>query len=226
MHAAFPTAALLEVYGTTELAPRATALIDEHQLLDQPRARSCGRAIPGVRLRVLDPAGRLAPRGTIGEIVVRGPNVMLGYWNKPAETAAALKDGEFRTGDLGYLDEEGYLFLVDRSKDMIVAGSENVYSTEVEAVLHRHSAVLEAAAFGIPDDKWGEAVHATVVLGPQQRDTTAAELIDFCRQAIAGYKVPKRIDIRTEPLPKSAAGKILKRELRAPFWAGRRRAVN
>jgi acyl-CoA synthetase (AMP-forming)/AMP-acid ligase II len=143
---------------------------------------------------------------------------MQGYWNKPEATAAALVDGWYRSGDVGYQDDEGYVFLVDRAKDMIVTGGENVYSTEVEEVLYRHPAVLEAAVFGIPDERWGEAVHAVVV---PRHDVDPAELVAHCREAIAGYKVPKRIDLRHEPLPKSGAGKVLKRELRAPFWAGR-----
>jgi long-chain acyl-CoA synthetase len=124
------------------------------------------------------------------------------------------------------MDEEGFLFLVDRSKDMIVTGGENVYSTEVEEVLYRHPAVLEAAVFGIPDEKWGEAVHAVVVPRPGGAKPTAAELIAFCRERIAGYKVPKAIELRGEPLPKSGPGKVLKRELRAPFWKDQQRAVH
>jgi long-chain acyl-CoA synthetase len=165
---------------------------------------------------VLDTDGSPAPVGVVGELAIRGPNVMHGYWNKPAETAAALVDGWYRSGDLGYRDHESYLYLVDRAKDMIVTGGENVYSTEVEDVLYRHPAVLEAAVFGIPDEHWGEAVHAVVVL---RAPATVDELADHCRRSIAGYKVPKRIQIREESLPKSGAGKILKRELRAPFWA-------
>ena len=150
-------------------------------------------------------------------MVVRGPNVMAGYWQKPTETAAALVDGWYRSGDLGYQDEEGFLYLVDRAKDMIVTGGENVYSTEVEEVLYRHPAVLEAAVFGVPDEHWGEAVHAVVV---PRHEVTPEQLIDHCRAAIAAYKVPKVIELRGEPLPKSGAGKVLKRELRDPYWSG------
>jgi long-chain acyl-CoA synthetase len=142
---------------------------------------------------------------------------MVGYWNKPAETATALVDGWYRTGDVGFQDEEGFVFLVDRAKDMIVTGGENVYSTEVEDALYRHPAVLEAAVFGIPDPQWGEAVHAVVV---PRSPVGTDELIVHCRSLIAGYKVPKAIELRSEPLPKSGAGKLLKRELREPFWAG------
>ena len=151
---------------------------------------------------------------------------MQGYWNKPEQTAAVLKNGAYWTGDLGYLDDEGYLFLVDRSKDMIVTGGENVYCTEVEEVLFQHPAVLEAAAFGVPDTQWGEAVHAVVVPRDEHSNVDPQELINYCREHIAGYKVPKAIDIQQEPLPKSGPGKILKRELRAPFWEGVERSVN
>jgi len=223
---AFPTAALIEVYGATELSPLATVLVDEHKLVDDPRARSCGRPLIGNEIRILNVDGAEVARGEVGEVVVRGPNVMLGYWNKPEQTASVLKDGAYWTGDLGYMDDQGYVFLVDRSKDMIVSGGENVYCTEVEEVLYQHPAVLEAAAFGVPDEKWGEAVHAVVVPREGHLDVDPAEIVEFCRKRIAGYKVPKGIDIRTEPLPKSGPGKVLKRELRAPFWEGHDRGVN
>jgi long-chain acyl-CoA synthetase len=169
----------------------------------------------GVDVIVVDGDGARVPVGEVGEVSIRGANVMAGYWNKPAETAAALIDGWYRTGDLGYQDGEGYLFLVDRAKDMIVSGGENVYCSEVEEALYRHPAVEEAAVFGIPDPRWGEAVHAVVI---PRSEVTAEELIAHCRGLIADYKVPKAIDVRDEPLPKSGAGKVLKRELRAPYW--------
>jgi long-chain acyl-CoA synthetase len=225
-HSAFPKAALMEVYGATELSPIATILIDEHKLIDDKRARSCGRPVIGNEIRILDADGAEVARGEVGEVAVRGPNVMDGYWNKPEQTASVLKDGVYWSGDLGYMDEEGYLYLVDRSKDMIVSGGENVYCTEVEEVLYQHPAVLEAAAFGVPDEKWGEAVYAVVVPRQEFHNVDPAEIIDFCREHIAGYKVPKGIDIQTEPLPKSGPGKVLKRELRAPFWEGHERGVN
>lgn len=226
VHQAFPTADLVEVYGATELSPLATALTGEQHYSDGPRAASCGQALPGVDVRVRDAAGRELPRGEVGEVVVRGANVMQGYWNKPEETAAVLRDEGYRSGDLGYMDDEGFLFLVDRSKDMIVSGGENVYSTEVEEVLYRHAAVLEAAVFGVPDDKWGEAVYAVVVLRDDHAGVEPHELIELCRQHIAGYKVPKTVELRREPLPKSGPGKVLKRELRAPFWKAQERDVH
>jgi long-chain acyl-CoA synthetase len=224
-HAAFPGADMIEVYGATELSPLTTAQPGEQHLIDHPRARSCGRSVPGVDVSIRAPDGSAVARGDVGEVVVRGPNVMLGYWNKPEQTAAVLKDGAYWTGDLGYMDDDGYLFLVDRSKDMIVSGGENVYSTEVEDALYRHPGVLEAAVFGVPDEKWGEAVHAIVVPRPGGPQPDPQELIEFCRLHIAGYKVPKGIDLRMEALPKSGPGKVLKRELRAPYWEGRDRAV-
>jgi len=225
-HAAFPTAELMELYGATELSPLCTVLMGEERMLDLPRVRSCGRPVVGDEVRILNIDGEPVERGSVGEVVIRGPNVMQGYWNKPEQTAAVLKDGGYWTGDLGYEDEEGYLYLVDRSKDMIVSGGENVYCTEVEEVLYQHPGVLEAAVFGVPDEKWGEAVWAAVVPRADRADLDPREIIDFCRAQIAGYKVPKGIDIRTEALPKSGPGKVLKRELRAPYWQGRDRAVN
>ncbi len=225
-HEAFPSAQLVEIYGSTELSPIATVLNDEQELSDDKRGRSCGRPVVGVDVRIRADSGAETKRGEVGQVVVRGPNVMQGYWNKPEQTAAVLRDTGYWTGDLGYMDEDGYVFLVDRSKDMIVSGGENVYSTEVEEALYKHPAVLEAAAFGVPDAKWGEVVHAVVVLRPVQTATSAADLIAHCRDNIAGYKVPKAIDIRDQPLPKSGPGKVLKRELRQPFWEGKERGVN
>ena len=220
---AFPAAEFVHLYGATELAPLATGLRHEQDLLDTPVARSCGQPIVGVDVRVVGPDGAELPPGEVGEVVVRGPNVMAGYWNKPEQTAAVLQDGAYRTGDLGYLDETSHLFLVDRAKDMIVTGGENVYCTEVEEALYAHPMVLEATVFGVPDERWGEAVHAVVVprgeVGPE-------ELRAHCRERIAGYKVPKSVELRSEPLPKSGPGKVLKRELREPFWAGRTASIN
>lgn len=223
---AFPSAQLVEVYGATELSPLATALVGEERLLNDARARSCGQPILGNEIRILNPAGEDVVRGEVGEVVVRGPNVMQGYWNKPEQTRSVLNDSGYWTGDLGYQDDEGYVYLVDRSKDMIVSGGENVYCTEVEEALYLHEAVLEAAAFGVPDDKWGEAVWAVVVPREEFHNVDPQEIIAFCKTQIAGYKVPKGIDLRHEPLPKSGPGKVLKRELRAPFWEGLDRSVH
>ena len=215
-HMMFPFAQLVHIYGATETAPIATVLTHEELVLETALARSCGRPAVGVDVEVVVD-GAPAPAGVVGELVIRGPNVMAGYWNKPSETAAALVDGWYRSGDLGYHDDRGFIFLVDRAKDMIVTGGENVYSTEVEDVLYRHPAVLEAAVFGIPDPRWGEAVHAVVVA---RSDVSGDDLLAHCRTAIAAYKVPKSLEFRREPLPKSGAGKVLKRELREPYWEG------
>jgi long-chain acyl-CoA synthetase len=221
---AFPDAELMTMYGTTETAPLVTAVRHLERRLDTPGARTCGRPLVGVEARIVEPQERTpVAAGEVGEVAVRGPNVMAGYWRKPGQTDAVLADGWYHTGDLGRLDEDGYLYLVDRAKDMIVTGGENVYSTEVEDVLYRHPAVAEAAVFGIPDPRWGEAVHAVVV---PRSDVTEEVLIAHCREAIAGYKVPKAIELRAEPLPKSGAGKLLKRKLRAPYWEGRESMVS
>jgi long-chain acyl-CoA synthetase len=224
-HEVFPGASLLHLYGATETAPIATSLPGVERVLDAPQARSCGQPAVGVDVEIRRDDGSACDVGEVGEVAVRGPNVMGAYWNKREQTAAVLVDGWYHTGDLGYMDEHAYVYLVDRAKDMIVTGGENVYSTEVEDVLYRHPAVLEAAVFGIPDARWGEAVHAVVVPRPDV-SVGEEELVAHCRAAIAAYKVPKAIELRFEPLPKSGAGKTLKRELRAPFWAGRETLVS
>jgi long-chain acyl-CoA synthetase len=217
-HEEFPQAELMHVYGATETAPLSTCLRHEEKTLDSERSRSCGSAIPGVDIRITDDHGKVLAAGEVGELEIRGPNVMMAYWNKPEQTAEVMRGDWYRSGDLGYMDDEGYIFLMDRAKDMIVSGGENVYCTEVEEALYKHPAVLQAAVFGVPDEQWGEAVRAAVVL---REPVEASELIAFCREHIAGYKTPKEIDIWDEPLPLSGPGKVLKRELRAPFWADR-----
>jgi long-chain acyl-CoA synthetase len=206
-----PDCDVAQFYGMTEAAPTVTHLSGEDHRRGE-RLASVGVPVPGVEIDVRD-----------GELWVRGPNVMLGYWNRPDETAAALVDGWYRSGDIVRADEDGYLYLLDRAKDMIITGGENVYSLEVEAALLRHPAVGEAAVFGVPDDRWGEAVHAVVV--PRSR-VTEEVLLDHCREHIAGFKLPREIDLRDEPLPKSGPGKVLKTQLREPFWAGRERRVS
>ena len=157
--------------------------------------------------------------------MARGANIMRGYWNNPADTASAFRDGWFRTGDIGYQDSDGYFYILDRLKDMIVTGGENVYSGEVEAVIYAHPAVREAAVFGIPDPKWGELVMACVVLKPGTA-LTADELVAHCRQSLATYKIPRRVEFLDTELPKSGSGKILKRVLRDRFWVHQERAVS
>lgn len=217
---AFPGTSFLHLYGATETSPLVTGLPDEQQLLESDRARSAGQPVMGCEVVIRDGDGRPVPAGTPGEVTIRGANIMRGYWNKPEQTEAALRDGWYWSGDVGRLDDEGFLFLLDRSKDMIISGGENVYCTEVEDAIYAHAAVLEATVFGIPSEQWGEAVHA-VVVAREGLDVSEDELIEHCRNRIAGYKVPRSISFRTEPLPKSGPGKVLKRELRQPFWEGR-----
>ncbi|MDH3806699.1 MAG: AMP-binding protein, partial [Gammaproteobacteria bacterium] len=222
-HNAFPSAEFAHVYGATETSPLVTGIRNEQLYLDEPRGRSCGQALIGVQLKIVDAKGNELPTGEVGEVATSGPNVMQGYWRKPEQTAEVLRDGWYHTGDLGRLDADGYLYLVDRAKDMIVTGGENVYCSEVEEALYKHPVVLEAAAIGVPDAKWGEAVHAVVV---PREPVSAEELIEFCRRHIAGYKLPKAITFSATELPKSGPGKILKRELRKPFWEGKQRGIN
>jgi acyl-CoA synthetase (AMP-forming)/AMP-acid ligase II len=219
-HATFPRAELAQYYGATETAAIVTCFAHEEDHLDSERLGSCGQPVVGVAVDVLGGDGGPCAPGEVGDVVVRGPNVTVGYWENPAATTAAFVDGWYRTGDVGYLDGELYLWLLDRSTDMIVTGGENVYSIEVEEVLGRHPRVIECAVFGVPDERWVEAVHALVVVSPDDAvsATLAEELRDHCRSSIAGYKVPKRIELRTEPLPKSGPGKVQKRRLRSPYW--------
>ena len=219
-HSVFPDAELQQYYGATETAAIVTCLAHEERLLDTGPLGSVGQPVVGVAVDVLDAAGETCRPGEAGEIVVRGPNVTTGYWQDETATKEAFVDGWYRTGDVGYLDDDHHLWLLDRVKDMIVTGGENVYSTEVEEVLARHPAVLECAVFGIPDEHWVEAVHAVVVVGAAEQVTEAfaEQLREHCRALLAGFKVPKQIDVRLEPLPKSGPGKVQKRELRAPYW--------
>ena len=177
------------------------------------------------RPRCCREGGVEVPIGEIGEVCARAGNFMIEYWNKPEATDEAFRGGWYHTGDAGYVDDEGYLYLVDRVKDLIVTGGENVYSGEVENALSTHPAVAQAAVIGIPDERWGEAVHAVVVLRPGA-SATEAELIAHCREQIAGYKLPKSVEFRADPLPLSGAMKVLKKDLRAPYWEGRERRVN
>ena len=208
---------LFGVYGLTETTGGVVQLDPDDHDPDGPREhllRSAGRPRPWMELRVADPvSGHELPPGAVGEVWLRGPNVMAGYANRPEETAAALTpDRWLRTGDGGYLDDEGYLFLADRIKDMIVTGGENVYPVEVEEALSHHQAVAEVAVIGVPDERWGEAVKALVVTRPGAV-TSANELVAFARERLAGYKLPRSIDF-VDDLPRTASGKVLKHELR------------
>jgi long-chain acyl-CoA synthetase len=224
--AALPGVGFVQAYGMTELSPLATVLPASYH---QPQARklgklrSAGRASFCTEVRIVDAQDLEVPHGTVGEVIVRGPNVMQGYWNKPEQTAAALRNGWMCTGDGGYMDEEGFIFIVDRMKDMIITGGENVYSAEVENAIAQHPAVAACAVIGIPSAEWGETVHAVVVRKPGAA-ASSEELIAHCKTLIAGYKCPRSIDFR-DALPLSGAGKVLKTELRKPYWEGQARKV-
>lgn len=211
----FPSAGFAQGYGMTEMSPVVALLTPEDH--DDPKLRrAAGRSAPGVEVRIVDAGDNEVPRGEVGEVVARGDNVMLGYWNRPQETAAAVRDGWMHTGDGAWMDENGYIFIVDRIKDMIITGGENVYSAEVENALAGHPAVAACAVIGVPDADWGERVHAVVVLLPG-RQATADEIRTHCKTLIAGYKAPRSVDF-VDALPMSGAGKILKRDLRKQYW--------
>ncbi len=217
-------------YGMTETSPLLTGLdLNEHITEGTPeqvrRLASAGKEVVGVEVRVVNAEGEDVQPGEIGEVIARGPNVMMGYWHMPEATATAVVDGWMHTGDLATVDEENYIFIIDRAKDMIISGGENIYSVEVENALYTHPAVLEAAVIGIPHPAWGEAVHAVVVLKPGT-NVSEDDLISHTRTLIAGYKVPRSVEIVAEALPKSGAGKILKRNLRDKYWSGNSRNVN
>jgi long-chain acyl-CoA synthetase len=220
----------IQGYGMTETAPILTMLLQQEHIVEGTpeqlrRLGSCGKQVLGVEVRVVNAQGEGVQPGEIGEIIARGPNVMLGYWRLPEATAQALAGGWMHTGDMATVDEEGYMYIVDRAKDMIISGGENVYSVEVEQALYSHPAVLEVAVIGIPHETWGEAVHAVVVCKPGA-SVTSDELIAHARARIAAYKAPRGIEFFSDALPKSGAGKILKRELREKYWAGKSKNVN
>jgi long-chain acyl-CoA synthetase len=222
MRELLPNLKLVQVYGLTETGFLTGLRDHEHT---EERLKSCGRPCLGIDVRVMDESGKEVESGKHGELVARGANVMRDYWNNPEETTRAFRDGFFRTGDIGYQDADGYFYILDRLKDMIVTGGENVYSGEVEAVIYEHPAVREAAVFGIPDPKWGELVMAYVVLKPG-RALSADELIAFCRRSLASFKIPRRVEFSDTELPKSGSGKILKKILRERFWARQERDVS
>lgn len=219
-----PQLDLMQGYGMTEACTTATILLPEDHEPGSPRLRSVGKPALGVQLTIQDEEGASLPRGEIGEVCVRGGNLMREYWNKPEATAEVFAGGWYHSGDAGYIDEDGYLFLVDRVKDMIVTGGENVYCAEVESAISTHPGVMQVAVIGIPHEQWGEAVHAIVVLD-DSIEVTPDAVIEHARSLIAGYKLPKSVEFRTDPLPLSGAMKVLKRELRAPFWEGRSKKI-
>jgi long-chain acyl-CoA synthetase len=213
-------------YGMTETSGAIVYLPPEdHDPNGNPRMRAAGLAMPGVDLKIVDAEGAALPPNAVGEVITRSSGNMAGYWRMPEATSAALDaDGWLRTGDAGYLDEDGYLYIHDRVKDMIISGAENIYPAEVENAIYGHPHVAEVAVIGVPDDRWGEAVKAVVVLKPDApRDPQA--ILAHARDRIAAFKVPKTVDF-VSALPRNAAGKVLRRELREPYWAGRACKVN
>jgi long-chain acyl-CoA synthetase len=219
----------VELYGQSESGSAISHLSrEDHDVLDRPedeqrKLMSAGRPDIGVQIRIVDEKENDVQPGEIGEIIVRSKHIMVEYWHRPDETRETIVNGWLHTGDMGYYDEEGYFYIVARKKDMIISGGENVYPREVEEVLYRHPAVLEAAVIGIPDPYWVEKVHAVLVLR-EGASTSAEEIIAFCKKNIAGYKTPKSVEF-VDSLPKNAAGKILKRELREKYWKGQARKV-
>jgi acyl-CoA synthetase (AMP-forming)/AMP-acid ligase II len=209
-------------YGQTESGPQICSLSRKaHNVLDgsseeQKVLSSCGQPSLGVHVRVVDEKSNDVAPGTIGEIIAQSDSLMVEYWNRPDETREALIDGWLHTGDLGYYDEKGFIYIVDRKKDMIVSGGENVYSREVEDVLYLHPAIAEAAVVGVPDPVWVERVHAVVVL-KQGADATTDDVIAFCKEHLASYKTPKSLEF-INSLPKNPQGKILKKEIRKKYW--------
>jgi long-chain acyl-CoA synthetase len=216
----------VQQYGMTETTGTVVYLPPEdHDPAGNARMRSAGLPMPGVELRILGENGEVLPPGEVGEVAVRSPANMAGYWKLPEATADTIdSDSWLRTGDAGYIDADGYLFIHDRVKDMIISGGENIYPAEVESAVYGHPHVAEVAVIGVPDDTWGEAVKAVVALKPGAPEDPD-DIIAFARTRIAGFKAPKTIDF-IEALPRNASGKILRRELREPYWAGKTRRVN
>jgi acyl-CoA synthetase (AMP-forming)/AMP-acid ligase II len=214
-----------QVYGLTETTGAITYLPPEdHAEQATERLKSCGKAMTGVEIKIVDAAGRELPPGEVGEVVCRTPQIMLGYWNLPDATRQTIRKSWLYTGDAGYLDRDGYLYIYDRVKDMIISGGENIYPAEVEDALFGHPAVADVAVIGVPDAKWGESVKAVIVKKPGA-EVSIEDLIDFARRRIAGFKVPRSIDF-VEALPRNPSGKILKRELRKPYWVAQERQVH
>jgi long-chain acyl-CoA synthetase len=219
-----------EGYGQSESGPAITHMPKEdHDVLDKPEAQqkhlsSAGRPDIGVQVRIVDLKGNDCEPGAIGEIIVKSKHIMVGYWKKPEDTKNTVIDGWLYTGDMGYYDEHGYIYIADRKKDMIISGGENIFPREVEEVLYKHPVVLEAAVIGIPDDYWVEKVHA-VIVARKGYPVTPEEIIAFCKKHIAGYKTPKSIEF-VEALPKNAAGKILKKELKEKYWRQKQGSSN
>jgi len=217
----------IQVYGLTETTGVVTMLMHEDHDVDGPRRhllRSCGKPSMGVELKIVDDKGKELPADEVGEIIIRSKQVMKGYWNMPEETAKSIRKGWFYTGDAGYKDHEGYVYIHDRVKDMIVSGGENIYPAEVENALMKHPAIQDVAVIGIPDDRWGE-VPLAIVVRRAGVEVTEDDIVAFGRTQLAGFKTPKKV-AWADALPRNPSGKILKKDLRAPYWQGRTRQVN
>jgi len=198
---------------------------EDHDPGGNRRMKSAGRAMPGIEIKIIDKDGRDLPPETVGEVATRSTSNMAGYWkNEEATRETVDADGWLRTGDAGYLDEDGYLYIHDRVKDMIISGAENIYPAEVESAIFGHPSVSDVAIIGVPDERWGEAVKAVVVLKPGA-EASETDILRFARERIAAFKVPKSVDF-VDALPRNASGKVLKRTLREPYWAGKDRNVN
>ena len=216
----------LQAYGMTETTGTVVLLPPaDHDPNGSPRMRAAGKAVPGVEIKVVGADDNVLPSGEVGEIVIRGPSNMLGYWRQPEATARTMDaEGWVRSGDAGYMDGDGYLYIHDRVKDMIISGGENVYPAEVESAIYGHPDVADVAVIGVPDERWGEAVKAVCVARPGH-SVDAASVIAWARERIAAFKVPKSVDVVAE-LPRNPTGKILRRSLREPYWKGSERQVN
>ena len=217
----------VQVYGLTETTGVVTMLMHQDHDVDGPKKhllRSCGKPSMGIELKIVNEAGKQMPAGEVGEIIIRSKQVMKGYWNMPEETAKSIRNGWFYTGDAGYTDKAGYVYIHDRVKDMIVSGGENIYPAEVENAMMKHPAVADVAVIGIPDDRWGEVPMAIVVRKPGV-EVTEEDIVAFGRTQLAGFKTPKKV-AWADALPRNPSGKILKKDLRAPYWVGRTRQVN
>jgi acyl-CoA synthetase (AMP-forming)/AMP-acid ligase II len=225
-----PNVNLVQGYGMTETGMISMTPLDNHSqdARESGRIRSAGLSGAAQEVRVVDEKGNELPNGEVGEVCVRGANVMLGYWGKPELTSQAIVGGWMHTGDGGYIDDQGLIYIVDRVKDMIITGGENVYSSEVETVITQYPGISQCAVIGIPSDEWGESVHAVLVVSPGSEISdvlTVAELRKFCKQHIAGYKCARSLEF-VDALPVSGPGKVLKTELRKPYWANREQLVS
>ena len=215
----------IQLYGMTETTGSVTYLPPEdHTVEGNERMKSAGKALPHCEIKIVNENGEEVNKREVGEIIVKTTSNMIGYWNLPNETKKTLKHGWLYTGDAGYMDEDGYVYVHDRVKDMIVSGGENAYPAEVESAIFSHEMVSDVAVIGVPDQKWGEAVKALVVLKDNCK-TSEEDIINFAKQRIAGFKTPKSVEFIDE-LPRNPSGKILKKELRKPYWQGLERAIN